>query len=153
MDIIKLDDITKYRKNILSFDGEFGQLAAVDAICINNNNEWFFIEFKNSNIGNTKTRKSIIKKMVDSLWYLFFIYSKSGEDVESIFLGDITKFAREHFTYIIVGSKDKNLNYSMNIQALESAGNHYTPPAFREFVGYYFKDIYHFHKYNMNSFR
>ena len=142
LDVIKLDEFTKHRIHLLSSHANFNELSAVDAICINNNNEWFFIEFKNSAIDNKTTRKSIRKKMAESLWYVFFMYSKANENVSLLFGGDFTKFARENINYVIVGSQSKNMLHSVNIQAFESAGKHYTPPGFEQFKGYYFKDVY-----------
>ena len=142
MDIIKLDDLTKYRKCFLQLQGNCDPLSGVDAICIDNRNEWFFIEFKNCNINDSKVKKSIRKKMLESIWYVFFMYSIAGEDIKSLFDGDITKFSRENINYIIVGSYSKNLLYSANIQAKEKIGKHYTPPGFDQYRGYYFKDVY-----------
>ena len=121
----------------------FEPLSGVDAICINSQNEWFFLEFKNCDIkNNSKERKSIRKKMIESIWYVFFLYSMAGEDIINLFNGDFTKFARENINYIIVGSQCKNLLYHANIQALEKTGQHYTPPGFEQYKGYYFKDVY-----------
>ena len=142
LDAIKLDSITSYRKELLPEKRNFYELSAVDAICINSQNEWFFIEFKNSNIGDKSTQKLIRKKMIESVWYVFFMYSKAGEDINELFGGDFTKFARENINYIIVGSQSKNTLYSANIQAAESSGTHYTPPGFEHFIGYYFKNVY-----------
>ena len=62
LDVIKLDDITKYRKHFLLPKINFEPLSGVDAICINSQNEWFFLEFKNCDIkNNSKERKSIRK--------------------------------------------------------------------------------------------
>ncbi|MBO4877372.1 MAG: hypothetical protein J5501_05125 [Ruminococcus sp.] len=143
LDVIKLDDITKYRKHFLLPKIIFEPLSGVDAICINSQNEWFFLEFKNCDIkNNSKARKSIRKKMIESIWYVFFLYSISGENITSLFSGDITKFARENINYVIVGSQTKNTHYQLNIQAAESVGKHYTPPGFEQYKGYYFKDVY-----------
>ena len=143
LDVIKLDDITKYRKHFLLPKINFDPLSGVDAICINSQNEWFFLEFKNCDIkNNSKARQSIRKKMIESIWYVFFLYSISGENITYLFSGDITKFARENINYVIVGSQTKNTHYQLNIQAAESVGKHYTPPGFEQFKGYYFKDVY-----------
>ncbi len=143
LDVIKLDDLTKYLKFLLPSQTIFNQLSGVDAICIDAQNEWYFFEFKNSDIKDQpKQRKSIRRKMVESLWYVFFMYSKAGEDINKLFSGDITKFARNNINYIIVGSQAKNMLYHANIQAAESSGKHYTPPGFEQFVGYYFKNVY-----------
>lgn len=142
MDVIKLDELTEYRKYFLLPKIHFEPLPGVDAICINNQNEWFFIEFKNSNVKNQEIKRSLKKKMINSLWYVFFLYSMAGEDIVDLFNGDITKFARENINYVIVGSQIKNMHYQINIHAAESVGKHYTPPGFEQFKGYYFKDVY-----------
>ena len=152
LDVIKLDDLTKYRKHMLPQNMNVNELSAVDAICINSQNEWFFIEFKNSSIQNDKTRKSIRKKMIESIWYVFFMYSKSGEDINNLFGGDFTKFARNNIHYIIVGSQSKNTLYSANIQSAESSGKHYTPPGFEQYKGYYFKDVYMLTELELRNF-
>ena len=61
MDTVKLDDMTMpflhYMKNERRLK-YFEQPKAVDAICVNQNNEWFLIEFKNCPIyKNTKKGK------------------------------------------------------------------------------------------------
>ncbi len=143
LDVIKLDDLTKYLKFLLPSQTNFNQLSGVDAICIDAQNEWYFFEFKNSDIkGHPEQRKSIRKKMLESLWYIFFMYSKAGVNINQLFYGDFTKFAVKHINYIIVGSQSKNTLYAQNIYAAESSGTHYTPPGFEQFVGYYFKNVY-----------
>lgn len=142
LDTIKLDDITRYRKELLDFSGQCDPMLAVDAICVDREGEWYFIEFKNSDICNKTTLRSIRKKMVNSLWFVFFLYSKAGKDMNLIFSGDITKYARENINYIIVGSQEKNNLYASIVQASESSGTHYTPPGLKQFVGYYFKNVY-----------
>ncbi len=154
LDTIKLDDITEYRKELIGLNKgcRFDPLSAVDAICINQQNEWFFIEFKNGAISDTKTMRSIKKKMIHSLWFIPFLYSKSGESLDELFSDDFSKFARENITYIIVGSQSKNKLYHANVQALESSGKHYTPPGFEQFIGYYFKDIYMLTELELRNF-
>ncbi len=143
LDVIKLDEITNYRKHLITSEENFSELCGVDAVCINEQNEWFLIEFKNCDIkNNANARKSIRRKMIESIWYIFFLYSVSGENMASLFPGDITEFARENINYVIVGSQAKNLHYQINIHAAESVGKHYTPPGFEQFKGYYFKDVY-----------
>ena len=132
MENIKLDNITEYRK-----------------VCIDADNEWYFIEFKNAVIENEI--KSIKKKMINSLWFSFYMFSLS-EKGGDIINNDVLKFSREHINYIIVAKRDKNIAESQNIMEMESIGEHYRPPKLREFISYYFKDIYMLTEYEFRNF-
>lgn len=149
MDTVKLDDMTMpflhYMKNERRLK-YFEQPKAVDAICVNQNNEWFLIEFKNCPIyKNTKKGKelnsdvlaSIRQKMFGSLWLLLTLSSFSRKN---LFGDDVTEFARTHFTYIAVVSREKNPDEFRRIH--ECPNNRYTPPYLSKYVGYYFKDVY-----------
>lgn len=151
MDTIKLDDITlpflKYMKTERKLE-YFEQPKAVDAVCINKNNEWFIIEFKDcpmyknnskDNKLNSEVISSIRQKMFGSLWFLFTLDSFANNN---LFDDDVTDFARTHITYIAVVSREKNPEEFRRIH--ESNGNLYTPYYLKKYVGYYFKDVYMF---------
>ena len=148
---IKLDNITEYRKDILKLPPKtmFTPLPAVDAVCIDADNEWYFIEFKNAVIEGKIT--SIKKKMMNSLWFSFYMFSLSGKG-SGIVNNDVLKFSREHINYIIVAKRDKNIVESQSIMEMESIGEHYCPPKLREFINYYFKDIYMLTEYEFRNF-
>ena len=80
METIKLDDISEFRKEMLNLPEKsvFDKLKAVDAVCIDRENEWFFIEFKNSKVDNKIS--SIKQKMLSSLWFCFYMLSKSNKN-------------------------------------------------------------------------
>lgn len=141
MEAIKLDDVTKYRKDMLGIAGSFlfEKLPAVDAICIDENNEWFFIEFKNAKVDNKIS--SIKQKMLSSLWFCFYMLSKSNKD-DHILNHDVLKFSREHVTYIIVGRRDKNIEETELIREAEVRHEHYQPYKLKQYINYYFKDVY-----------
>lgn len=141
METIKLDDISKYRKNMIEIAGNFlfEELPAVDAICIDENNEWFFIEFKNAKVDNKIS--SIKQKMLSSLWFCFFMLSKSNKD-DNILNNDVLKFSREHATYIIVGRYNKNIDEAEHIRQAEARHEHYQPHKLKQYINYYFKDVY-----------
>lgn len=147
MDVIKLDDMTapflsymrKNRKNM-----NLDQPKAVDAVCVNKNNECFLIEFKNrpiykNNSIDNDVLTSIRRKMFESLWLLFTIDSLNND--ESLF-NDATEFARTHVTYIVVVSREKNPDEYRRIR--ESNKNLYTPDYLKKYIGYYIKDAYLF---------
>lgn len=149
MDTIKLDDMTspflKYMENNRNLKN-FEQPPAVDAVCINKDNEWFLIEFKNcpiykkppkENELNSEVVSSIRRKMLGSLWFLLTLFSFTNN---AMFGDDVTDFARNHITYIAVVSREKNPKEYRRIR--ESYKNFYTPDFLKKYVGYYFKDVY-----------
>lgn len=150
METIKLDDLTNYRRNMLGLSGGFfDQLPAVDAICIDKNNEWFFIEFKNAKVDNQIS--SIKKKMIDSLWFCFYMLSKSNKG-NGILNNDVLKFSREHISYIIVGRRDKNIEESELIREAEDCNDHHRPNKLKQFINYYFKDVYMLTELELRNF-
>ncbi|MDE6833597.1 MAG: hypothetical protein K2J39_05050, partial [Ruminococcus sp.] len=52
--------------------------------------------------------------------------------------------------YIIVCSKDKNLDIAENIQQSVDMNEHYIPRELKHYIGYYLKNIY---LYNEQTFR
>ena len=137
METIKLDDFSGQLKNMIGLSGQyvFDKLPAVDAVCIDRNNEWFLIEFKNSKIDNKIS--SIKNKMQNSLWFCFYMLSKSNKD-DGVLSDDVLKFSREHVSYIVVGRRDKNIEDSEQIKEAEVCLEHYRPRKLKQFINYYF---------------
>lgn len=151
METIKLDDISKYRKQMLELPEKswFNEFPAVDAVCIDRNNEWFFIEFKNAKVDNEI--KSIKQKMLNSLWFCFYMLSKSDKD-DNILYSDAIKFSREHITYIVVIKRDKNIDDAKEIEEREGINEHYNHRKLIEVINYYFKDVYMLTEYEFRDF-
>ncbi|MBO5571655.1 MAG: hypothetical protein J5926_02930 [Ruminococcus sp.] len=151
METIKLDEISKYRKQMLGLPEKswFNEFPAVDAICIDRNNEWFFIEFKNAKVDNEI--KSIKQKMLNSLWFCFYMLSKSDKD-DDVLNSDAIKFSREHITYIVVIKRDKNIDDAKEIEEKEGINEHYTHRKLIEVINYYFKDVYMLTEYEFRDF-
>lgn len=151
METLKLDEISKYRRQMLELPEKswFNEFPAVDAICIDSNNEWFFIEFKNAKVEKQIT--SIKQKMLNSLWFCFYMLSKSNKD-DDILNSDAIKFSREHITYIVVIKRDKNIEDAKEIEEKESINEHYNHRKLIEVIGYYFKDVYMLTEYEFRDF-
>ncbi|MDE5946737.1 MAG: hypothetical protein K2G63_05500, partial [Oscillospiraceae bacterium] len=93
MIVLKLDEFSKiYQPG--------NPPSTVDAICIDDQNNWYLIEFKNQPFSNAKS--SVKKKMMSSLWLLFDTYCKT-ENISYIIgnppTKDIIEFSKEHITY------------------------------------------------------
>ncbi|MBQ8724441.1 MAG: hypothetical protein IJY74_02060 [Oscillospiraceae bacterium] len=156
MEVLKLDDFSQilgaaHHKAIKAKYPEERNLqqhtpSAVDAVCIDENNNWYLIEFKNQKI-DSKVLGSVKKKMLSSLWLLFHTFSLNGYGMD-----DITKFAREMVTYILVCSRDKNRYDARLINQKELLGEHYTPNSLYGYIDYYFKDVYVYTEAELRSF-
>ena len=151
METIKLDDISKYRRIMLKLPEKswFNPLAAVDAVCIDEDNEWYFIEFKDAKLDNEI--KSIKKKMLNSLWFCFFMIYKSNRG-NGVINQDVLKFSREHITYIVVISRDNNIEYAEEIKEKEGCKEHFHHRQLIEVINYYFKDVYVLTEYEFRDF-
>ena len=147
---LKLDDVSRlFSKEHLGYAP-----SAVDAVCIDSDNNWFLIEFKNSQFSGN-TIQSIKKKMLSSLWFLLYTYSITeniSHITENLSNNDIVKFAREHITYIVVCSYDKNVSIANNIHNAEATNEHYTPKELKPYVNYYFKDVYLYTQQELRKF-
>lgn len=151
MNILKLDEFSKIIKNIRTGQGYQPYIpSAVDAVCIDFENNWYLIEFKNQEFGGRMV-KSIKDKMLSSLWILFYAYSITG-NISCISDNDIIKFAKEKVTYIVVCSKDKNLHNANLIHQAEEIKKHYTPNELQPYINYYFKDVYLYTEYELRKF-
>ena len=143
MEVVKLDEYTKdfnkMRRSEIPDLKENHQPKAVDAVCVNKNNNWFLIEFKHQPL--EYAIKSSHKKMHSSLWLIAFLYSRLSEKIADE--ADVLKFAREKVTFITVVSSEKNSDMEEVIGLTwEEGGAFYTPDKLKKYKGYYFKDIY-----------
>ncbi len=55
---------------------------------------------------------------------------------------DIIKFAREHITYIVVCTKDKNQDVANAVHMKETMNAHYTSSFLKQYIDFSFKDAY-----------
>lgn len=142
MEVLKLDEYTKdfqkRRRNEIPNLKEH-QPSAVDAVCVNKDNEWFLIEFKNQKLDSAVSESA--KKMLSSVWLIAYLYSTLSEQISDE--KDILKFARENITFITVVNSEKNEDFEETIGATwEKDGSFYTPQKFLQYKRYYFKDVY-----------
>jgi hypothetical protein len=128
---------------------------AVDAVCIDENNHWYLIEFKNQKL--EAAEEGAKEKMLSSLWLLFYTYSVTGNGID-----DTSRFARENISYIIVipeskdisdpEAKKKHIEIATRIHTKEAMGKHYTPGDMRIYEDYYFKEIFIYTERELRSF-
>lgn len=116
-------------------------LSSVDAFLIDKNGEWFFIEFKNQAIKNAKD--SVEKKAYQNLFWItgLFLSDKSNNKPFFDSLNPI-EFARNHITYILVVSTDKNFMNYEKMHFLERSGEKFRPNFMEKLKHYVYKDAY-----------
>lgn len=143
LSVISMDCISKegYRK-LRGVEDVDKCLNTTDAFIINEKNEWYFIEFKDSTIG--KSSKSITAKGMANFLLLLSILYEIGIDKCSglIDLSNPMSFARNHFIYIVVCNSDKDEYTYEQVRNLDRVGEVYTPHCLYKFKEYLFKDAY-----------
>ena len=147
-DVISMDAVAKDGYKIIKqIDPNSNPITTTDAFLINEDNEWFFIEFKDSSITGDKKglKDNIIKKAYES-WYMLlnvlYYLREHGESCELFDDEDPVKFAKEHVTFILVCSFDKNLRVYDLAKDCIRAKKHYTPLFMMRLKEYLFKDAY-----------
>lgn len=146
LQVIDMDAVAKYGYKIIKNSNE-KPINTADAFLINSNNDWFFIEFKDSTINaeNSKVKNSIIKKAYANLYMLLdIIYDmKDTEQRLNYFNYDNPiQFVKEHIFYIVVCSTNKNPQIYKQIKNKELLNQKYTPPFMYRIKDYLFKDAY-----------
>ncbi len=146
--VIDMDLIAKDGYRIIKHaSGKDNIINTVDAFIINKANEWFFIEFKDSEIktDNSGLKNNVIKKAYSN-WYMLLdiLYFMAGNSsfYHQFSLENPIKFAKEHIYYILVCSTEKNPLIYKQIKNHELIGEKYTPPFMQRLKDYMFKDAY-----------
>ena len=136
----------KFLQNELSDRKDINDLAmaTVDSFVIDKDNEWFFIEFKNTSLSSDKTKKSVVEKAYQNYYMLMdlFFENKNNTNISFFDFDNPLLFAKEHITYILVISEDKN---SVDVERLHSmalAGEKFRPLYMEKLKHYLFKDAY-----------
>lgn len=147
MEVIDMDviarDIYKVARGV---KGE--PVNTADAFIVKQNNEWYFIEFKDRKIeaGNKSMRDNIIKKAYANLYMLLdILYDMriSSGKVNFDFYNPVD-FVKNHVIYIVVCSSDKNPHVYEQIKNNSYLKQNYTPVFMQRLKDYLFKDAYIF---------
>lgn len=148
-EVISMDELAKqgYKRAKGINDPNENPINTVDAFLINEKNEWYLIEFKDCPIKADKksTKDNIIKKAYAN-WYMLmdiFYTVLEGDEKSSIFdKENPVRFAKEHVHYILVCSKEKNIDMYDRIHGCIRSGENYTPPFMKRLKDYIFRDAY-----------
>lgn len=144
LEVISMDELAKKSyKSIKKAREKDDIVNTVDAFLINSDNKWFFVEFKDQKVNNTN--RSVLKKAYGN-WYMLLdiLYELKARGCGcSLFdYDDPIKFAREHVHYVLVCSKDKNLDFYNSVKNAMLKKTTYTPPYMEKLKSYLFQDAY-----------
>lgn len=117
-------------------------MNTVDAFFIDNNNDWYFVEFKDCKL---KSKKDNIEKkgLANWLMLLDIFYSIGKEKCEGLIdLQNPVQFAKDHLIYIVVCSSEKDTFTYEQVKNCDLVGEVYTPPCLYKFKDYLFKNAY-----------
>ena len=119
-------------------------VSSADAFLINKGGDWFFIEFKDQVAANTKTKASVTKKAYQNWYWLLDILYEMRTELDKDFFDfeNPVEFAKNHVTYILVVSKEKNENIVRKIHECILAGGKYKLPYLEKLEKYIFKEVY-----------
>lgn len=148
IDVISMDDIAhkpyreiRYPESVKEEDS----ISTNDAFVISEENEWYFIEFKDQTLN--KTKDSVSKKAYSN-WHMLLdiIYEmKSTCHLSGFDYEDPIQFARNHVTFILVISEKKNPNDAFRIQKgidYKCDKNEYVPLFLQKLQKYIYHDVF-----------
>lgn len=119
-------------------------VSSVDSFVVDRNNEWFFIEFKNTPLSNDKMKKNVVEKAYQNFYMLMslLLENKNKSNVSFFDFTNPVLFAKEHVTYILVVSEEKNMCDVLKLHNAALAGEKFRPDYMNKLRHYIFKDAY-----------
>lgn len=114
-----------------------------DALYITANNDFYFIEFKNSTISEYKLKN----KIYDSLLILSNIKYNNGAN----YINDIVEFSKSNIEYILVYNSSKNGKLHINNNINNKAGKQTTLYGILKLKGFIFRDINFYSEKQFNN--
>ena len=142
MDSIAKNGYKKIKKPSFPLDKP---INTVDAFLINSQNQWFFVEFKDAPINDTKNKITIFKKAYAN-WYMLMEILYKMKNTENEYSGfdfsNPIEFAQNNVYYIAVFTTTKNPQLYMQIKNQDLVKSTYTPPFMEKVKTYIFKDAF-----------
>lgn len=117
--------------------------STADAFFVLENGQWYFVEFKNSKIDNTKLKYKVQLKAYENLHMLFDILYEMKELLDE--LGCVENpidFIRKNVIYILVCSEEKNIREAGYIRNSKRIKEQYVPGFLEELNSSIFKEAY-----------
>lgn len=146
MRVLDMDRFAKrgYRRIILpDSQTEDDSINTADAFMINRDNEWYFIEFKDAKLGNSK--HSILKKAYSNVYaVLDVLFEMKGQEEAYLQFTyeNPVDFIHKHVTYILVFSGAKNPQDAKQMLNHKLVKGKYLPEFMKRLQGYIYKEAY-----------
>lgn len=146
MTVIDMDRFARqgYRRIILpESQTEDDSINTADAFMINRDNEWYFIEFKDAKLGNSK--HSILKKAYSNLFAVMDVLYEMRGQIEAYSQFEYENpidFIHRHVTYILVFSGTKNPQDAKQVLNHKLIKRKYLPEFMKRLQGYIYKEAY-----------
>lgn len=145
IEVINMDEIAQGAYRNVRFpesNKTEDSIATNDAFVICGDNKWYFIEFKNQKLNQTKD--SVSKKAYGN-WHMLLdiIYEmKSTNSLTSFPYDNPIAFARENVILILVVSEEKNPTDAKRIHDGILAGEKYVPEFLKKLRKYIYHDVF-----------
>lgn len=133
-----------YRRIILPLcQTEADSINTADAFMINKDNEWYFVEFKDAKVGNSK--HSILKKVYSNVYAVLDVLYEMKEQEEAYLqfaYENSIDFIHKHVTNILVFSGAKNLQDAKQMLNFKLIKGKYLLEFMKRLQGYIYKEAY-----------
>ncbi|MCC8161944.1 MAG: hypothetical protein LIO86_01960 [Lachnospiraceae bacterium] len=149
--VIDMDSIAqggyKKAKNARDEAGENNIVNTADGFLVDQDDNWTFVEFKNSEIKAKKDglKNSILKKAYAN-WYMLldilYDMKQKGHVYPGFTYDQPMEFAQQHITFILVCSSEKNPRLYGKNKDCRLAGERYVPGFMQRLKDYLFLDAY-----------
>lgn len=143
---IDMDAFAKkgYRKIVLpDSKTEDDAINTADAFLVNNENKWYFVEFKDAKLGNSKT--SVLKKAYSNIFaVLDVLYTtwRTEAGYKGFDYENPVEFIRSNVIYILVFSAAKNPQHVIQLRNHQLKGENYLPEFMKRLPGYIYLDAF-----------
>lgn len=144
--VVDMDRFAKkgYRKIILPDSAsEDDSVNTADAFLINGENKWYFVEFKDAKLSNSKA--SVLKKAYSNVYAVLdvlYAMDRNGEGYQDFDYADPVQFIRNHVSYVLVFCACKNPRDMIQMKNHRQKGEKYLPEFMKRLQGYIYKEAY-----------
>lgn len=147
VEAIDMDNIAKkcYRKiHFPLSETENDAISTADCFLINGKNQWYFIEFKDSEIKGNAVKRSVLKKAYSNVYEVLDIVYEMKDETSAYAFFDYTnpiRFIHQNVNYILVFSSEKNPKEVVQERNHKLKGEIYTPEYMKKLQGYIFNEV------------
>ncbi|SFP38272.1 hypothetical protein SAMN04487928_101174 [Butyrivibrio proteoclasticus] len=139
---ISLDTLAQYPYRIARWpesNKKSDSIASTDAMLVDKNKDWIFIEFKNQSVRNTKDS---VNEKAYQVWHMIMDILDEMKSNIPLYTDNPLLFAKEHITYILVFNPEKDFLSKERVEEAELAGLHYKTDFMLKIEKYLYKEAF-----------